>query len=251
MLVIPKYIRDAGISSAEELHEWDEWNIRSYYMFEDGDQFTRLDGLTDKANTALVIASGEWVCERFRLLDRDPRPLQFLEASWAAVVNLAYCQFTVTEDDEWRGPVRGPLAMTMTIVNDALFGLEDNPDVAYRSCWMFNLARHVLPSTDAFDRWFETCVARLEVTHNSADDVPGEEEDDDPFTKVPWHGSPVPREAFDLSFQYQRELAPGLLDGFLRSLRPSENPYLRNAQEIGDLGGVGQTPFAYRVTETD
>jgi len=245
MLMVPKHIHEAGITTRVLLYPWDEWNVRSHYMFEDADQFTRLDGLTDKANTALAIATGEWICERFKTLDDDPRPLQFLEAAWAAVVHSAYCEFTVTDDDEWRGPVRAPLALTISIINDALFCLNDNPDLAFRSCWMFNLAKHVLPDTTIFEEWFEACVKRLEAFHDVARDV--SEEEEDLFAEYPWQGSSIPREAFEPDFSYQPDLAPQLLDRFLKALRPDQNPYLRTAQEIEDLGGVGQIPYTYAI----
>jgi hypothetical protein len=236
MLSIPQYILTANIASNSARYTWDEWDVRGHFMFEDPAQLARFGALTNKANTALAIAIGEWICERFRPLDADPRPLQFLEAAWAGNVRIAYCHYTHTVDDEWRGPVRAPLALTITIVNDALFGLSENAEVSVRVCWMYNLALHVLPQSDAFKAWLEACVIRLEHEHaRVSEPKPPLDEATELFAVVPWQGQVVPREAFDPAFPYERAAAPGLIDRFLSSLRASENPYLRSQEEAGAL----------------
>jgi hypothetical protein len=243
MLTIPRYIQAAGVAIRGARHEWDEWNVRKYFMGVDEGQFERLNKLTIKANTALAIACGEWICFRFQPIDSDPRPLQYLEAGWAAVVDRTYCDFTVTDDDEWRGPVRGPLAMAITIANDAIFGAVEDPLVATKACWMYNLATAVLPPGPAFGAWFEPVVSRLEKFHSAAVDVDTGEED--LFATTDWEGSPVPREAFDPEFDYQPANAPALLDAFLRRLEPDQNPYLHTAKRMRELGWKGEAPYRY------
>src|SRR5690242_2671157 len=196
MRPIPHYITEARIATDVVRFLWDEWNCKQYYRFVDDAMFERLDQLTNKANTGLSIAVGAWTCERFSTLDPDPSPKEYLEAAWAAVVHPAYCKYTETIDDEWRGPIRAPMALTITLVNDALFGLGYDLHVARRVCWLYNLTHHVLPDTQAFKAWFEACVQRLEQFHSQAVDTRGEEEEDI-FADFPWQGSPVPREAFD------------------------------------------------------
>ena len=93
---------------------------------------------------SLAIATGLWICERFRLVDSDRRPLQFLEAAWAGTISRSYCHYAEIDDDEWRSPARGPLGMTISIVNDAIFHINEDSKVAMRAVWMNSLARHVL-----------------------------------------------------------------------------------------------------------
>jgi hypothetical protein len=236
MLPVPHYIRSTNIASNVTRYTWDEWDVRSHFMFEEPAQLARLQRLTNKANTALAIGIGEWTCERFRPLDPDLRPAQFLEAAWAGSVRLAYCQFTYTIDDEWRGPVRGPLALTITIVNDALFGLSENPDVSVRVCWRYNLAAHVLPSSDAFNAWFDACVTRIEREHAHANEpLPELDAAQQLFAALPWQGQPVAREALDPAFDYRRGSAGALIERFLGALWPSENPFLRSREEARQL----------------
>jgi len=242
MLIIPECIKSANVATFDAHHEWDEWNVRDYFMFQEADQFASLEKLTPKANLALAIACGEWISFRFLPLEGDSRPLQYLEAAWAAVVDPAYCIYTSIDEDEWRGPVRGPLAITMAVVNDAIFRQDDAP-AAQEACWMYNLAVSVLPSVDAFDIWFDVAVSRLGIFHTTDIDV---NIDEDIFALTDWQGSPIPRQALDPDFSYDPRQAPTLIDAFLRQLLPDQNPYLRSADEIKQAGGVNQIPYQYQ-----
>lgn len=237
----PHYITAAGIATNVVRFPWDEWNCKQYYWFVDDAMFERLDRLTNKANTGLAIAIGEWTCERFSTMDPDPLPREYLEAAWAGVVHPAYCKYTETNDDDWRGPIRAPMALTITLVNDALFGLGYDPHVAQRVCWLYNLTRHVLPDLRAFETWLEASIQRMEQFHSQAVDSQGEE---DIFADLPWQGSPVPREAFDPAFSYSSGAAPALLNAFLRGLRPKSNTFLRSPQELADEEEISK-PYQY------
>ena len=242
MLDVPAYIADARIASADARYVWDEWNVRSYFMIADEAELARFDALTGKANTALLIAVGEWICERFSALSADSRPLSFLEAAWAGAIDLSYCVFTETVDDEWRGPIRGPLAITIQIANDALFHLVEEPRVAPRVCWMVALARHVLPNTDAFEAWLEKCVRRLETYHSKSVEKVVEQ---DLFEPLPGQGTAVPRAALNPDFRYDPAQAAPLLDAFLRNLDPTSNPYLRHPKEVAQYGARHGIPYRY------
>ncbi|MBU3059269.1 hypothetical protein [Pseudomonas indica] len=237
------YIDEAGIVSAQRAYEWDEWNIKEYYRYLDEDWFDRLDALTGKANLGLTIAAAEWLIHRFSSSDPDPEPGLYLEAAWAGAVHSAYCPYMETGDDPWRGPVRGPMSMAMTIVNDALYGLEHNPNISVRACWLYNLTRHVLPDTKAFDAWWESCVQRLERFHSIAIELADYEPD--LFENFPNMGSPVPPEAFDPRRPYDPAQNPSLWDAYLRSLDPSANPFLSPPEELAEHDDLPGPPYRY------
>jgi hypothetical protein len=244
MLSTPSYIQANTVGSAVLLYAWDEWQIKTYYWSVDEQQFKRLEMLTNEANLGLTLAAGEWVFHRFCAVNTDPSALQFLEAAWAGMVHPAYCIYTETPDDEWRGPVRGPLAVSIAIANDAIFCLQDDPRVATRACWMYNLARHILPAHDGFDAWFESCVLRLERYHsNSTEARPagrtGLFEDASIFTR------PVPREAFDPQRPYDPMQLTALIDRFLASLQPASNPFLRNSADLALVDDLPGPPYRY------
>lgn len=233
-------MRDANIAADHARYPWDEWKVREYYTDVDERMFDRLDRLSSRATIGLSIACAEWICHRLSKLDSDPAPLQFLEAAWAGVVSSAYCVYTETNDDDWRGPVRGPLNMTIAIVNDALFCLSEDPHGATRACWMYNLAKHVLPDTDAFERWFETIVKRLEKYCPKPP-----EDEEDMFVEIAGMGDPIPRDLFDPDLPPDSYRRVGAIDRYLNSLDPSRNPFLVPAADIQGVEGVGDPPYSY------
>jgi hypothetical protein len=238
MLAVPDYLRRAQIDENRASYQWDEWNVRDYYLDIDEDQLQRLDRISDAGNLALAIGCGEWICHRLSALSEDRDPGLYLEAAWAAVVHPYYCDYIETNDDEWRGPIRGPLNMVITIINDGIHCGDENPVKAAHACWMYNLARHVLPRTEEFEKWFEACVGRLEECHPKV-------ESDDIWEEGPPFGIPVPREALDPSLSYAPEDAPELLDRFLRTLDPAQNHFLAQAEVMLTGSGFVGTPYQY------
>jgi hypothetical protein len=245
VLPIQPHLRSGNVASAALAFAWDEWEIKKYYWSVDKALIQRLDALTNDANLGLTNAIGEWICQRFTPFSQDPAALQFLEAAWAAAIHPAYCIYTETIDDQWRGPVRGPLAMTMTIANDAIFCLRDDPHVATRACWMYNLARHVIPAVDELERWFEQCVIRLERYHSNGSEA--RRPSGGLFEDRPGFGRPVPREAFDPQRSYEPVEIPFLLDAFLRTLSPATNPYLRTPAELDAVDDLPGPAYRYLV----
>jgi hypothetical protein len=211
---------DGGITGDKLLYEWDEWKVMSYWAFVDDDFGAKISLVSGRGALALMLAVGEWICQRFSLLDADRRPMQFLEAGWAEQMQPGLGAYTDPEDDEWRGIVRGPLLLTIKIANDGLFCLEEDNEPGHRPAWMSNLARRVLPGQDAFEKWLGTVLDLLAKHHPKA----GSEKEslpDDQFDL----GRPVPRELFDTTKPYQPADEAQLITGFLQTVDP-KNPYL-------------------------
>jgi hypothetical protein len=211
---------DAKITSDRLVYDWDEWKVMDYYAFVEDEFDDRMWTISGRGAIALSLAVGEWICQRFSQLDADPRPMQFVEAGWAEQVQPGLGAYTEPDDDEWRGIVRGPLSMVISIANDALFCLEEDPEAGDRAAWMANLARHVLPTCDAFDKWL------LQVTDLLAQYHPRKGSDkeslpDDDFGL----GRPVARELFDTTKPYQPADEAKLIARFLQTIDPA-NPYL-------------------------
>jgi hypothetical protein len=237
-LLKPEYIRAANIATPDLRYRWDEWNVKEAYMPADPELLDRLKVLTRRANIALTIASAEWVIFRFEDLSTDPMPFQYLEAAWAGNVDLAYAKYIETNDDEWRGPVRGPLNMALTLVIDALFLEDENPNPAANAAWISNLAERVLPDKTDFRTWREASVERLEISYVALKDV-----DSDLFEDLDTKGPYVPREMFDPEYQFKPDQASKLISGFLAGLDYRKNPFLRSSEEMRKLGFRG-TPYA-------
>jgi hypothetical protein len=238
VLSIPPYLHGADVVTSLVRYRWDEWNVNAYFLEIDPAQKARLNPLSDAANLALVVGSAEWIVHSLSSVSRDPDPSLYLEAAWAAIVHPGYCEYLETDADEWRGPIRGPLNVTMAIVNDGIHCRETDPLESTRACWMYNLARHVLPRADVFDKWFESCVLRFEQFHPRI-------EDDDIWEEGPPFGLPVPREAVDPDFPYDALLAPELLDRFLRSLQPGANRFLASPEDVSQARNFSGVPYVY------
>jgi hypothetical protein len=213
----------AGISDPTLSYDWDEWKVREYFDFADETLLERFAAISGRGSLATTMAVGEWVCQRFAGLSGDPAPWQFLEAGWAAQMEPGRCKYTEIIEDYWRGVVRGPLAITITIANDALFCLDEDPNVALRAMWMSNLARHVLPTREPFDRWLDA-VLELLAEHHPKDGAEAASSDGDDLSL----GRPVARELFDTTRAFVQSDEPVLIQRFLRSVDPA-NPYFNAA----------------------
>jgi hypothetical protein len=210
----------ANIADDHLLFAWDEWNVRAYYEFDDAPILKRLAAVSGRGSMALTLAVGEWVCQRFARVGADPEPWYFLEAGWTAQMKPGRCTYTEIVEDNWRGPSRGPLAMVITIANDVLFCLDEDATTSVRAMWMTNLARHVLPNRDAFDRWLAAVLDML-VQHHPKNGSKKESLPDDEFEL----GRPVARELFDTTKPYVRVDEPALIARFLQLVDP-RNPFL-------------------------
>jgi hypothetical protein len=207
----------AGIADNRLVYQWDEWDVHQYFDFPEEVLEKRLAQVSGRGSIALTLAVGEWICQRYTRVSVDPAPMQYLEACWAEQMQSDLASYMETDDDEWRGIVRGPLSIVMTIANDALFCLDEDEETPTRAAWMTNLARHVLPSCEAFDQWLEVIMERLLMHHSSG----AESLEDDTLGL----GRPVARELFDSTRIFVPSEEPALIQRFLASVDP-QNPYL-------------------------
>lgn len=239
MTIRRSYIDAAHVAGARPRFVWDEWSVEDTYTPVEQGTVERLEKLCKRANCAFTIAIAEWILARFAGLDDDPEPAQFIEAAWAANVDLRYAQEMVIDDDEWSGPVRGPISMGLTFVIDALFAEEAGAQSAMNPAWAACFARHILPDSSAFDVWFEAVLGRLETCYPALAD-----EDQDWFDVAGNWGSPPPPEAFDPAFPFDPATAGRLVDACLQRLDPAANPFLRTPAEMLADDFPGQ-PYRY------
>lgn len=210
----------ANIADNRLVYEWDEWDVHEYFDFPNEDLERRLAAISGRGAIALTLAVGEWICERYSQVSADPAPLQCLEAAWAEQMQPDLSGYIETEDDEWRGVIRGPLSIVMTIANDALFCLDEDDETQIRAAWMTNLARHVLPRREAFEEWLAKVVDRLALYH-PIEGSDAESLASDEFSL----GRPVARELFDSTEEFVSIEESALIQRFLASV-DSQNPYL-------------------------
>ena len=233
------YIDTAKICSPFLRYTWDEWNVRPTYEPVNVDEILRFKALSKRANCAFTIAIAEWILARYESMDNDPEPGQFLEAAWAANIDIEYAGEIDIVDSEWTGPIRGPVSMALTFVLDAIFAEESSPNSAFNPAWAACFARHVLPDVSAFNSWFDFCLTRLEPLYPAP-----AEEDLDWFDEKNNLGELVPLEVFEPGSAFDSTTAPALINRFLSRLDPELNPFLRSADEMIADRFVGE-PYSY------
>lgn len=231
-LVVPSYIQRAGISSNIIRFRWDDWDCRLADIPLDDALLARLREISQRANVAVTIASGEWIFHRFDLLSDDPTPWRCAEAAWAQILDWRYAVDWEPEEEEWFGPVRGPLMMAMVWVVDAVEELEHDGDPAVSAACISKLATHVLPDDLPFRQWRELILARLETLYPL-----------DPEERL---GEVVPREALDPDFAFSLEMTKPLINRFLSGLSPEKNPLLNSSEEMLEEGFEG-TPYVFDI----
>lgn len=236
----------ANIAVDECAYEWDEWDARKYQSPAHDDLDGPLEAISERARVALTIAIGEWIYQRFTTVSSDRTPLDVCEAAWAGLVHLAYVIPTEMDDDDWRGPVRGPLVHAMDRVLTAVLDLYEReiPDCTRTSAVkIWHLARHLLPDTAAFDAWFETCLERL-TDHYPAPGIVADRADN-LFDLDVELGEPVPRNLFDTTAPFDPSTAAAAIDGLLRGLEQGHNPHVNTRDVIVGSGIFSGTPFRY------
>ena len=240
MLTKPPYIARAQLANNVLQYEWDEWRVQDFYRPADDDLVKRLSVLSSRANVAFTIAMGEWGVFRFEKVSDDPMPLQYLEATWAGNIHAGYCHYIETDDDEWRGIVRGPLNIIMAIVIDILWGYKEHCTPGENPAWMSKLVEHILPDTTHFLDWREQVIVRLENHFLAPEDDP-----DDLFEDKDYSGTPVPRELFNIDLPFDPSQTDTFLDNFLRSLDWKSNLFLRTPDELKEFSYIEGTPYRY------
>ena len=159
-------------------------------------------------------------------------PHQYLEAAWAAVINDRYLDPWEPPDEDWLGPIRGPLSIAMLIIKEAVMTaiFEFSPGIA--PSYISNLVGYVLKDRTPFLRWRELVLNRLKKFY--------------PLNLEETLGEVVPREALDPDFNFSPEFTEKLINKFLGSLDYKTNPFLNSPEEMISLKFEG-TPYKFDI----
>lgn len=206
-----QYLAEATNQAASDF-AWDEWRIHEDYAESSTGFEERLELLSDAANLALTIALGEWIVTGLRPYDDADRTVsQYVQSAWAAFSRRFRPVYFETDDDDWRGPWRGMLNMTLIIVNDAVFCRDEDADVADRANNLLFYCRKLYPNLSAFDTWLQESLVRLEQLYPYRDG-------DGPMIDLPATPT-VPREIFGPG-TFPSADAEGLIDAYLDRIAP-------------------------------
>ena len=154
--------------------EWDEWSTRKYFYFARVNDRVQIAQLSTRARQALALAVCEWIQRRFEGHHSRDVPEQYIMAGWAALIDPSYSEFYQISWEDWRGPVLGPLAISLGIACAVLYNNSDEPDASWVACYALNLARHVLSDRESFEAWLAESLTRL-CTYHSRDGAVSED----------------------------------------------------------------------------
>ena len=232
---VPKYIEAANIRTPQLRYRWDDWRLEEFYGdLSDEDLIDRIDDLSYRASVAMTIACAEWVVHRFDAVSNDRIPHQYVEAAWAAVVDEKYLSEWQPPDDDWIGPVRGPLSVALLIIRESIGIAVHEDEQAVPVLYIGNLAEHILPDPEPFLAWRDAALERLGFLY--------------PFNAEETLGEVVPREVFDPSYPFRIEMTERLARAFLRTLDHRGNPFLVSPKAMVESGFEG-TPYEFSLEE--
>lgn len=206
--------------------------------------------LSFRALTGLQAALNEWVAARFRDQTRDMGFDQVIDATWAASIDYRYLKLDAMEFPDASGVVEGPIRESKVQSRDVLqqIPLAEFGAVRYVIA-SANLVKYVLPAAKPFQDWFKAVVSRLQplslppARQAGALDIADVKRaliDVSPDV----FGTPLPREAYDLSVDLSTVDQAALIDALLQRIAATPNPYLRSPAELQQARFAG-TPYRY------
>jgi hypothetical protein len=233
----PTYI-DEEIGVPQLDYIWDDTRTAEDFEHDGEWLLERLQGVYLTGQIALGIGIYEWIVWRFQPLSRDPEPVKLAEAAWCATVHPTYMYYTEFDRHRWMGPIRGPLWCAQTwLVPMALS--DGNSIDECEVDFLYSLAMHVLPTTNAFESWLEGCLKRLISMYEAPEE--------DIFTglfrdPIEARGPLVVPQLLDLNAHFDPNNAKGYMSQLLAEAFSANNPFLRSPKEMLDAGFIG-TPY--------
>lgn len=236
-LQVPNYIQESHVQENAIRYKWDDWNIEQAQEPFDKALHERLLSIGMRANVAFTIGCAEWIVYRFGLLDHDPLPPHYLQAAWAQMIDWRYGAYygwqDLTKDEEWKGPIRGPVGVAMSRVMYAIQQTEESGgDPSVRAAWISSLAQYVISVPEKYHAWSESVLKRLETIY--------------PRDPADPKGDVVPKEAIDPEYEFRVEQTESLVRQFLNSLDYRRNIFLHSPEQMLADGFQG-TPYSFSL----
>jgi hypothetical protein len=237
LLSIPNYVLKAGIDSLEIRFTWDEWGSKKNIYRREGDELLseRACELSQRGRMALVNGIAEWVAYRFKSLLGTNDPFDFLEAAWAGEVDRRYLLPFDVDDPEWSGPVKGVVRRALEVTQDCVDLGWQNGETARLLVRITNLARYVLPQTEAFDEWLIFAVAKTKTVS--------------PSSSTDFLGAAVARESLDPDCSTMMG-TDALIRRLLESVSPERNRFVPTTQMLLGWGFHG-APYTFSETRDE
>jgi hypothetical protein len=204
------FIPETAIYTTSPQFVWDGYD--PYSVLSDLDAATKeiLEKMTDRGRIAYSLGCSEWVVFTLLPLIEDNRPLHLLEAFWAFQMSDRYALPDEFREEEWLGQVRGPIDLSLVTVRNTVIGTEEG-DSHLDASFAELIPLHILPDPEPFYAWREHALKALTQFTSAT---------------TTQRGDPVPRELIMDSVDAQHLSSGELVNRFLDSADPAQNPFL-------------------------
>jgi hypothetical protein len=250
ILDLPKHLAALASSHPAVAHRWKAGDDMAALGNETPALLKNVGMLSLRAVLGLQAALGEWMAERFRHLHDMTQVDQVNAAVWAASIDFRYLRLGAMQFAKATGPIEGPLRESNAGARDICAAYPDAEfGVVRYVVGSANLVKYVLPDSKAFQAWFKAVVQALPALSAPSAREAGAL-DIDIVSQPPQgvspaiFGTPVPREAFDPSFDLASADPAALIDAMLVRIGGVANPYLYTAAELSAAGFPGR-PYRY------
>ncbi len=209
---LPTYVHRSERVLPLSNERWDDWDPYSKIALPDPELKAKLSRTSNCAITAFSLGCAEWVVAALPPGDHLSESAEYLEAFWVYIFGFRDAVPAETEDNDWKGPIRGPINLClMTVLNTIILAEFGSP--AQNGAFAARIAIHVLGNSAAFLAWQNLVVERLLLHCGRA----AENED----------GVPVPRELLDPSRPYDPGEASSLVRSAIDNVDFRRNRWLR------------------------
>jgi hypothetical protein len=198
------------------VHKWDDWDPYPLIAPTDADVEEQLSRISDFGKLVFSTGCAEWVVWRFADHVKDERALQFIDACWAYELSPNFEVPEELDDEEWEGPVLGPICLALTTILNTRYGFDER-NAEVDAAFAEQVVLHVLPDRTLYLRWRDQVIERL-LTIAPAD-----------RSNPP--GPRLPRAVLDPKVPIDESALDVLLEPALRGLQLEGNPFVT---KVGD-----------------
>lgn len=168
-MIVP---RDADLPE-RAAHSWDDWTWRETVRWAEEDHIAQLERLTPNAAYAWMLGNAEWIYAHLSRFDEMDEARDYLSAAWIDQLEDYAAAAYYPPDDDWRGPVRGPVCVATTIIADAVLFWRERLDMSEWAVMVENMTRHVLEEECvAYRAWRDRALDRLVASFDTGSDTP-------------------------------------------------------------------------------
>ena len=214
------YIPLDDVSKAAIEFEWNDWDPFEPLGEPDEETKTVLERMSNYGITAFALGCAEWVVARLLRSIRESSPLEYLDAFWYFLLGGSDTPPPPTDDQEWEGPVLGPINLALMTVLNTIYLSEDGPPVQ-NGALSAQIVLHVLPTSarGAFLAWQATVLNRLSLTCRRRPESPD--------------GGPIPRGYLNPAIDLATYNASSEVQHDLASISVATNRFLRRSEGAG------------------